>query len=108
MNVTENKEVLIKCQVRFTREMVRLVRHILSKANLPPDQVRALTETLTFEVANLIDSGGSVSADGCTFFPNLTFMSDEDEVRHIADPAGTWMHEYALGIVDDIFDNPAA
>ena len=108
MNVTENKEVLIQCQVRFTREMVHLIRGTLSEANLPSEQIRKLTETLTFELANLIDSGGVVEADGCMFFPNLMFMSDEDEIRHIADPAGTWMHDYAHGIVDDIFDNPPA
>jgi hypothetical protein len=88
--------------------MVHLIRGTLSDTNLPPERIRKLTETLTFELANLIDSRGAVEADGCTFFPNLTFMSDEDEIRHIADPAGTWMHDYALGIVDDIFDNPSA
>jgi hypothetical protein len=93
-----------KCQLRLLEEIARDVKSALEEAGVSAERIQDVTESITFQIAAIVDSSRVMELDGKPLLPFLTFAEDDKREQLIASPGGSWMHEYACGTVDQIFD----
>ena len=94
-------------QIRVVEELAREIRRTAEEAGIPKGKVREITESLTFGIAAIIDGRRVMELDGVTTTPVLTFER-LGSATLIGAAGGSWMHEYAIGIVEQMFERGAA
>lgn len=105
MKITNDLERFDTRQIELLRWIAATVKESLESAKIPKKKVRELTETLTFQIACVIDGSTAMGIEGENLIPVLTFAADT-KVKEllIADAPGSWMHEYAIGTAEEVSD----
>ncbi len=86
----------------FTGVMINRIADILEESGIKGNQLKKLTENISFEVACMIDDVAKIQHDGVVANPYLTFMTKNcDELIHLGGNSTT--HEIVPGIVNAIF-----
>ncbi len=99
MEIRQDRSEFERRQFRLLKDIASGVKQQLENAGLPPQTVEEVTGTITFSVASILDDGGAVSAAR----PVMAFA--DEGTRVLMDPGGTWMHEVAFSLVEDLFDH---
>lgn len=103
MNVTIDSERFDELQLRVLRELVTAIRDGLREAGITEEQaLYEATGNLSFAVAAIIDGSRQMDLDGEPVLPFLGFAVERNGEELIAAEGGSWMHEYAFGVVDDV------
>jgi hypothetical protein len=104
METIQNRNEFDKRQSQVLREIIHAIRKELKAVAVPEERLADVTGKIAFSVAAIIDSSRVMKVDGQMIFPFLAFAEDKTRAKLIAEPGGSWMHEYVFGMVDDIFD----
>jgi cation diffusion facilitator CzcD-associated flavoprotein CzcO len=105
MNITLDFDRFDKLQMRVLEEVITSIRDGLREAGMTDDQIlREATGNIAFSVAAIFDGSRVMGLDGEQVFPILTFAKERNSPDLIGTEAGSWMHEYVFGIVDEIFE----
>jgi hypothetical protein len=92
-----------RLQIFILEQVIRSTRRILQQAGLPEAKLKDAVGEIACEVGAIFDGCPDYYVDGIRIVPVLTFSSSE-ELNNVIWFGGTsWMHEYALGTVDQIF-----
>jgi hypothetical protein len=91
-------------QIRILEEVAREIHGALKEAGIPAGKKRELTENLTFGIAAIIDGSRMMELDGYPVVPVLTFEKRGADL--IGAEGSSWMHEYAIGTVEELLDPP--
>jgi hypothetical protein len=108
MEIITDKKEFDKRQLHVLREIILAVRKDLKDTGVPEERVADVTGDIVFSVAAIIDASHVMQVDGRQIFPFLAFAEDKNVTKLLAEPGGSWMHEYVFGMVDDIFDEDEA
>ena len=108
MEIIRNKTEFDKRQLGLIQEIIRAIKSDLQDAELPDDVLADLTGDIAFSVAAIIDGSRKMRFDGKPLVPVLTFADDNKRTKLIAAPGGSWMHEYAASVTDEVFDEETA
>jgi hypothetical protein len=107
MQITQDERRFDQLQLHLIGAIADSIKSDLQEAGLDDERLADLTGGLTFAVAAIIDGSRFMQLDGRRVRPVLTFSEDEECTRLVTVPGGSWMHEYAFGVVDAIFDAEA-
>jgi hypothetical protein len=80
------------------------IKGALSKAGVKGDKLREATEGLTFDIASLLDGSETIKEGRKKIRPFVAFAMDESASKLLVDESGSYMHEYAYGILDELFE----
>lgn len=69
------------------------------------DDVAQIVDDITFSFCSIIDGSTVMDVDGKELIPFLTFAKDDSREQLIAADGGSWMHEYAVGLGDELLSN---
>jgi hypothetical protein len=95
-------------QASYSYEMIAAIHGILAAVkDLTLDQVRQLTGDIAFALAAQLDGVTRMEYDGIVIRPILTFAPEassglEEEPTLLYSSAGSALHEYVYGNLDDI------
>ena len=87
------------------------VREIVEQAGLNGAALRDAIEHVTFGVATIVDGSRVMELDGKPVVPFLTFgvvdadSEDEEVTALLSSGEPSSMHEYATGVVSEIFES---
>ena len=95
-------------QIRLLEEIARDIYGSLKDAGVEEGLVDELTEKLTFGISAIIDGSRVMELGGAPVFPVLTFAAEENNTELIAPEGASWMHEYAMGMVEQIIEEGRA
>ena len=104
------KEVLVDwrrfdpLQMRLLEEIARDLRQGLQETGLDDEKIREAVENLTFRIASIVDGSRVMPLRESHVRPVLTFATDACGTHLVGAEGGSWMHEYAIGLVEQIFD----
>jgi hypothetical protein len=104
MQIREDERQFDRLQLQVLRAIAEAIKRDLQQADLDEDWIRELTGDITFAVAAIIDGSHVIELDGRQVRPVLAFSEDEECTRLVTVQGGSWMHEYAFGVVDSLFD----
>jgi hypothetical protein len=105
MDTIQNRKEFDKRQSQVLREIILSVKKELQSAGVPEERLADVTGKVAFSVAAIIDSSRIIKRDGQQIFPYLAFAEDKTRTKLLAEPGGSWMHEYVFGMVDDICED---
>ncbi len=91
-------------QLRLLREIAHEIKNALGAGGIAGEKARELTENLTSGIAAIIDGSRVMKLGGLAVEPVLTFRNDDADL--IGAGGSSWMHEYANGMVEEIFAGP--
>src|SRR5687768_17252881 len=103
MEIIKDSDRFDSFQMRVLQEIARDVMNGLIELGIPPDKLQDATENLTFGIAAIVDGSRVMELDGQPVLPVLTFAADEESTQLIHE-GGSWMHEYAIGTVEEIVE----
>lgn len=103
METIENRKEFDKRQSRVLREIIVSIKKELQAAGVPEEHLSDVAGKIAFSVAAVIDSNRVMKLNGQQIFPFLAFAEDKTRTKFLAEPGGSWMHEYVFGMVDEIF-----
>jgi len=108
MEIVQNKAAYNKRQFELLREIVLVTKKRLEQAGVTKEDSRELTGNIVFSISALLDASRVLKTGDDLFVPVLVFADDNDRNKLMAEPGGSWLHEYVIGLVDDIFDDDVA
>ena len=105
MNLIQDYERFDEQQLYLVKLMVQTIRDELRRAGIVDDDVlHEATGNLAFSLATIIDGSRVMELNGAPVIPCLGFAIDRDYVDIIVSEGGSSMHEYASGVVDEVFE----
>ena len=102
MELKTDEKAFDKLQLFLAKELAGLVKSDLERAGLAGQDLFDATQQIAFSVAAMIDGSTVMHLDGDRVQPVLTFEATDGQSL-ISAGAGSWMHEYIGGMVDDAF-----
>ena len=102
MRIEKNTKAYDGMQVALLREITRTVRRVLETKRLSKARTRDITEDVVFHLSALLDGSAEVEHQGGPVVPRIAFQGKGRGVV-VAEPGGSWMHEYAFGCVEEVF-----
>ncbi len=105
METIQNRNEFDKRQSQVLREIILSIKKELQSAGVPAERLADVTGKIAFSVSAIIDSSRVMKLDGQQLFPFLAFAEDKTRTKLLAEPGGSWMHEYVFGMVDDICED---
>ena len=109
MNITIDTDRFDALQIRLLEEIIRVSRDSLRHAGVTDDgALHEATGSLAFAIACIVDGSTVMELDGEPVLPVLKFASERNGSALVGADGGSWMHEYAFGLLDDVFaeDDP--
>jgi hypothetical protein len=91
-------------QLHLIREIIGTIKSQLEESGIPKKKIAEITGDLAFSIAAIIDGSRVMQANSRPVIPVLAFAENSERVSLVARPGGSSMHEYVMGIVDDVFD----
>lgn len=88
-------------QIKLGRCLIELVNDLLKEHQLDEEKHADLLESLSFQVAVLLDGDVIFSEDKGPLTPELTFRQGENTLL-VSGMGGGWMHEYIHGLLDEL------
>lgn len=104
MNITIDTDRFDALQIRLLEEIIRVARDGLRDAGVTDeDKLHEATGNLAFAIACVVDGSTVMDLDGDPVLPVLTFAGERHGSDLVGAEGGSWMHEYAFGLLDDVF-----
>ncbi len=105
MNLTQNDDRFDELQLYLIKVMVQTIRDELRSAGIADEnKLHLATGNLAFALACIIDGSREMELNGTPVIPCLGFATDREYSDMVVTEAGSWMHEYALSMVDEVFE----
>lgn len=102
--IIEDENRFDELQRHVLRTIVESIREDIKDLKLSEDEKFDLTSNIAFSVAAIIDASRIMELDGQEVLPILAFAKTRGGEELITSDGGSWMHEYAAGMVDDVFN----
>ncbi|RKR66459.1 hypothetical protein C8C94_0917 [Acidovorax sp. 94] len=102
MKLIEDSHAFDEMQKTLMGALIESVRGELESENLSPDIARSLVEKISFSLAVILDGSRDSTFNGSEVVPFLTFQNDDEDL--ISSGGGSWMHEYAFGLIKQIYE----
>ena len=85
--------------------IVMSIRESLAGNGVADDKIQDITGEIAFSIGAIIDSSRIMVKDGEDVLPFLTFLkSEKDRDTLIVNEGGTYIHELAYGVTNEIFE----
>ena len=103
VRLVKNSKKFDQYQHRLAELIVKEIYNLTGVYVKGEEQVQ-LTDNIAFSICSLLD-GTIVSKVGMKdFTPNITFSLDSEGKKILISERGSWMHEYAIGLIDCILE----
>lgn len=89
----------------FVGVIAKSIKETLLEHGITEDDAHGLTGDLTFSVCALFDGCQNIEEEGVEIVPAITFKKSRESSEHYILGSGSWMHEYAFGFADAVFEN---
>lgn len=105
MNIVENEESYDTRQNLFVAVIAKAVKDDLIEHGIDEDEAHSLTGDITFRICALLDGSQKLKEEGVELHPALLFRKKEKSDDYFYLNSGSWMHEYAFGFADAVFED---
>ena len=102
MEIEVNDEEFDQRQLKLVELIADTVLEIAKEKVESNDDLSQLFDDITFSICSMIDASAVMEVDGKELLPFLTFAKDDTREKLITAEGGSWMHEYAVGLGDEI------
>ncbi|HXA48082.1 MAG TPA: hypothetical protein VNW52_10670 [Burkholderiaceae bacterium] len=92
-------------QFVLLQQIITTIHREVADAGLSDEMVEQLTSSITFGVCVAIDGSAGMQFYDKPLYPIVTFSTDGELKSAITCGGPTWMHEYALGEVEEYFQS---
>ncbi|WMS88817.1 hypothetical protein [Pleionea litopenaei] len=104
MNIEQNQELFDKKQEEFIVELAGIIKNAFEEHELPEDVVYDATDKLVFNIGALLDGSATAGELDDPTYAYLAFRKSDDADELVVSPIGSYVHEVAMNIVEDVFE----
>jgi hypothetical protein len=104
LKIEANQEQFDKKQEEFIIELAKTIKSTLEEKGVSEELIYDTTDTLVFNIGALLDGSATAGELDNPTVSYLAFRKAEDEEDILVSPIGSYIHEIAMPIVEDIFE----
>ncbi len=104
LNIEANQELFDKKQEEFILELAKTIKSTLEEKGVSEDLIYDTTDTLVFNIGALLDGSATAGELNDPSVAYLAFRKSESEEELLISPIGSYIHEIAMPLVENVFE----